>query len=130
MNDRRGRELPEHVKTQIRRLRRDGRSIREIAELAGVSKKTVEKYVSDLPNPREDPPLGVDVSSPLESAVVPSEDFGEGYDDGFDDFEDAFDDDEVEVGFQEIIDAEEQVGRAGLDDDRLSDEFDAEGWPS
>lgn len=40
-----GKEIPDYVVNQIRRLRRQGYSIREITRLVGCAKATVEKYV-------------------------------------------------------------------------------------
>lgn len=47
-DEHRGRELPEHLVRAIRRLRREGMSMRRIALLAGVSLWAVQKY-SRLP---------------------------------------------------------------------------------
>ena len=41
----RGRPLPDFLVRQIRRLRRAGRSIRDIARLVGVSPTTVQKHL-------------------------------------------------------------------------------------
>lgn len=51
--DHRGNRLPLFLVDQIRRLRRDGMSIRTIAAISGVAKSTVEIYCSGLPVPGE-----------------------------------------------------------------------------
>ncbi|MFH1923804.1 MAG: helix-turn-helix domain-containing protein [Planctomycetota bacterium] len=43
-DEHRGNPLPQHIIDQFRRLRRDGMSVRAIANASGVAKSTVEKY--------------------------------------------------------------------------------------
>lgn len=45
----RGKPLPVHLIKQIRRLKRQGQSVRRIAYLAGVSVWTVHKYTTTFP---------------------------------------------------------------------------------
>ena len=111
MTERRGRELPAHQQHQIRRLRREGKSIREIAEISGVAKRTVEKYVADLPNPRKDPPPGVTGEGSVldldqEIDPIPIEDL------------DPTDDDLASYSPDDVADS-----------DPLGDQYDADGMP-
>ncbi len=47
MSEKRGKPLPDHLIASIRRLRRQGFSIREIARVVGVCTRTVQKYLGD-----------------------------------------------------------------------------------
>lgn len=49
----RGNPLPEEIVRQIRRLRREGLSIRAIQRASGASKTAVEKYCKGLPLPAQ-----------------------------------------------------------------------------
>ena len=52
MSERRGNPLPPHLIKQLRRLRREGKSFREIVRITGVAKSTIEHYVHSDPDYR------------------------------------------------------------------------------
>jgi len=64
MTERRGKRLPAHLVNQIRRLRREGLSIRAIEQLTGCARSTVEIYTAGLPVP----------GSPQRAAPAPKRD--------------------------------------------------------